>query len=327
MTQKNRTNVVNLGVFARQRDVVQSGSVTLHQLCELVLRARLNKEPSIRLSNWDQRQLTEEQVQYAALDAIASLNIFLKLDRMPDLTRRYTMDDVSAGDTVDLVSIHGSVSCMATRAATGIIVNIDRCESPDNVTPRYARAGNATVAIKIVKIYSTGFKIPAYNYRNPDSSQASPATLSHFKEGCHIVVPVHMLKQHINSDHVRSTPTDTSCSSIPNVTAPAQEVAPPPAQEAGNTEEAALNDLTEDDGEDVVEVVLDSLTEDQFDVNMETVTQQEIELIRAAAEQTESAQSVQNIFPCAELSPSPSPTDIVDIFSCVLGDSFHAMKR
>jgi hypothetical protein len=41
-----------------------------------------------------------EQVEYAALDAIASLKIFFKLDEMPDLTRRYTMDDVSVGDTV-----------------------------------------------------------------------------------------------------------------------------------------------------------------------------------------------------------------------------------
>ena len=80
--------------------------------------------------------------------------------------RRHTMDDVSIGNTVDLVPMHGSVSCMATRAATGIIVDVAECESPDNITPRLARAGNGTVAIKIVEIYSPGFKVPAYTYQH-----------------------------------------------------------------------------------------------------------------------------------------------------------------
>mmetsp|Transcript_29129 Transcript_29129/g.49666 ORF Transcript_29129/g.49666 Transcript_29129/m.49666 type:complete len:1097 (+) Transcript_29129:786-4076(+) len=321
VTQKDRANVVNLGLYARLRDIVQNGSVSLQQLCTLVLRTRIEKDTNIRISNWDNHELTDEQVKYAALDAIASLKIFLKLDQMPDLTRRYTMDDVSEGARVDLVPIHGSASCMATRAATGIIVDIDRCESPDNVSPRFTKAGNGTVAIKITKIYSTGFKIPEYNYQEEPGSQVSPATLSHFKEGCHIVVPVYMLKQHVNSDHVRSTPADSS--SLPSVTVPAQGFIPSPAQDAANTEEAVADD------DDVVDVVLDSLTEEQFGdyMDMENVSQQDIELIRAAAERTGSTQSTANLFPCEGLSPSPPLTEILDVYSGVLGDAFHAMKR
>jgi len=314
--QKDRSNVINLGPFACARDVVQSGSVSLQHLCELVLKERLDKATNIRLSSWDQCRLTDDQVRYAALDAIVSLKIFLKLNDMPDLTRRYKMDDVSAGDKVDLVPMYGSVSCMATRAATGIIVNVDRCESPNDVTPRFVKAGSETVAIKLVTIYSTGFKIPEYTYQ-PSGSRVSPATLSHFVEGCCIVVPVHMLKHHVSSDHVRSTPADPSRPlSILNVTAPAEDGTSQAQKEAADTDVECLD---EDDDADE-DVRRNSLTE-------ETISMQDIELIRAAAEQSESAQSVVNLFPCEGLSASPSPTAIVDNFSSVLGDAFHAMKR
>ena len=126
VAQKDRPNVINLGPFARARDVVPSGTASLQLLSERVLKARLEK-CQIRLSDWAKKdKLDDNQVKYAALDAIASRKIFLELDKMPDLTFRYTMDDVSTGNTVDLVvPMHGSVSSMATRAATGIIVDVD----------------------------------------------------------------------------------------------------------------------------------------------------------------------------------------------------------
>ena len=232
------------------------------------------------------------------------------------------MDDVSVGDTVDLVPMHGNVSCMSTRAATGIIVQVARCESPEEVTPRFATTGNGTVAIKLIKIYSPGFKVPSYKYQ-PSGSEASPATLSHFKEDCQIVVPVHMLKQHVDSDHIRSTPAETNPPSIPNITAPVEErdIQPPVQDEADGTEEAAV------DGDTVV-VVLNSLQDEDF-LDMTELSQLDIELVRAAQEQeqSETMPSVANLFPCKELPPSPSPTDIPNVYSCVLGDGFHAMQR
>ena len=317
--QKDRTNVINLGPFARARDVVQSGSVGLKQLCELVLKKRLDKETDTRLSRWDQNTLSDDQVKYAALDAIASLKIFLKLNEKPDLTRRCTMDDVSVGVKVDVVPMYGSVSCMATRAATGIIINVDQCKSPCDVTPKYVKAGKETVAIKLVKIYSTGFQLPAYSYQ-PSDSRASPATLSHFEEGCHVVLPVHMLKHHVDSNHVRSTPTEPSDpNSFPMITTPCQDgMSPQASDETADADEAVVDYPVEDDGDE--DVRRNSFSE-------ETISMEDIELIRAAAEQSESVQSVENLFPCKELSPSPSPTDIVDKHSVCLGDAFHAMKR
>eukprot|EP00986_Skeletonema_menzelii_P002826 scaffold824_cov151-Skeletonema_menzelii.AAC.1 len=101
-----------------------------------------------------------------------------------------------------------------------------------------------------------------------------------------------------------------------------------PAQSSATSEDNGNNH--EEEGSDegnTVEVVVQSLAEDLFSVNSEAVTRHDIELIRAAAEQIRSAAIPGNLFPCEGLTPSPSPAEIADIYSCVLGDAFHAMKR
>ena len=84
--QKDRPNVINLGFFARERDVVQNGTVELADLCELIFEAKFNKSVEVRLSNWA-ASLTDPQKKYAALDAIITLLLFLKLKELPDLTK------------------------------------------------------------------------------------------------------------------------------------------------------------------------------------------------------------------------------------------------
>ena len=48
-----------------------------------MLRCRLPKSSHIRLSNWELSPLTSLQQDYAALDAIAALELFLAIDAMP----------------------------------------------------------------------------------------------------------------------------------------------------------------------------------------------------------------------------------------------------
>ena len=85
VSQKDRPNVINLGIFARERDVVQNRTVELADLCELVFEAKFNKSVEVRLSN-RAASLTDPQKKYVALDAIISLLLFLKLKELPDLT-------------------------------------------------------------------------------------------------------------------------------------------------------------------------------------------------------------------------------------------------
>ena len=109
VVQKDRPNVINIGTYTRVCHVVQNGSLSLAELCKMVLKVNLDKNADIRLSDWNAPKLTPSQMKYATLDAIFSLTIFLELDKIPDLTRRYTMKDVKnkEGTIVDSVPIHG----------------------------------------------------------------------------------------------------------------------------------------------------------------------------------------------------------------------------
>ena len=164
MTQKDRPSVINLGTYARTRDVVQNGNVGLAELSKIVMKVTLDKSTPDRLSDWDQKELTDSQVRYAALDAIMLLLIYQELENLPDLTQRYAMKDVVVGAPVDLVPIHGSVASMATRAATGIIVGDTQCESPTGIVPKQAKPGDASVVIKILGIYTPDLKLSNYQH-------------------------------------------------------------------------------------------------------------------------------------------------------------------
>ncbi len=112
---------LDLGITACARDVVQSGIVGLEYLVERVLNEKLLKIPTLRLSRWSACQLSTVQINYSALDVIKALEVYFKLNDMPDLTARLTLDDATPGKVVDIVPSHGSVHLLATRAAIACI--------------------------------------------------------------------------------------------------------------------------------------------------------------------------------------------------------------
>ena len=97
---------------------------------------------------------------------------------------------------------NGSVSCMATRAATGTIMPTTTVNSPAGISPAVVKPGHNCVVVKIEKIYSPSLKVP--RYKNGKTS----ATLGAF-EGELVVLPIRMLKEHIASDSIRATPANS----------------------------------------------------------------------------------------------------------------------
>ena len=59
------TKVVNLGKYARERDVVQNGSVGMDKLAKIVLRLSIDKGNEWRFSDWTKNKLRDEQIKYA----------------------------------------------------------------------------------------------------------------------------------------------------------------------------------------------------------------------------------------------------------------------
>ena len=117
-----KVNFVELGTMARTRDVVKSGVVGLDVLVKVVLKQRLNKAPSVRLSRWSGATLSPAQLSYAALDVIKALEVYFVLAPKPNLVARLQPSQVQSGTIVDVVPAHGAVDVLATRAATATIV-------------------------------------------------------------------------------------------------------------------------------------------------------------------------------------------------------------
>jgi len=125
--QKSRCNVHNLGVFVCNRDVITDRGSSLQLIVKAVLNIILDK--SLQCSDWG-GELSNKQIQYAAIDAAVSLEVGEKLDKMPNLTRRLMSHELIPGQKVDLIPRHGSVACMATWAASATIVQSKKCRCP-----------------------------------------------------------------------------------------------------------------------------------------------------------------------------------------------------
>lgn len=71
---------LDLAKYAKDRQMVSNAKCSLADLCAIVLNKRLNKNVSERLSNqWENEDLSPEQLEYAAGDAYASLRIYHQL--------------------------------------------------------------------------------------------------------------------------------------------------------------------------------------------------------------------------------------------------------
>ena len=74
---------VDLGQLAKAKNIVSDARAGLSELCIKTLSCILPKDLNTRIStDWSADTLTEDQIQYAALDAWASLKIYEKLNSL-----------------------------------------------------------------------------------------------------------------------------------------------------------------------------------------------------------------------------------------------------
>jgi hypothetical protein len=317
---RRKESVINLGGYARDRDVVQNGKVSLDELCKAVLKQRIEKQTHLRFSDWNLLQMTQEQIEYAVRDALALLQIFDAIKSLPNLNSRLKPNEATVGKRVDIVPKSGNVACMATRAATGIISTAEPCDSPDGVTPTSVTPGKKHSVVVIEEIYSPSMKIPRYK------KGGTSATIIDFKDRA-VVVPVTMLKEHVASDSIRATPEsggrEYPVENVLRVSAPASENPPSkPTSASANvsTPTVADNDLVDDaemdDSYSIMEVE-----------DFEDITTLDCENLRCAIFSASESEQGKPPMKCAYLDEAPSPSSIQDKFSSVLGDCFHLMDR
>jgi hypothetical protein len=66
-------SLIELGSFCKDRKLIEDGRASLQTLCALILRKHLAKD--LRLSDWT-LPLTSERINYCAMDALASLQVY-----------------------------------------------------------------------------------------------------------------------------------------------------------------------------------------------------------------------------------------------------------
>ena len=71
-----------LGKFAKNRNVISDARIGLADLCAATVNCHLDKPASLQVSqDWDNEQLSLEQLEYAAFDVLASLKIYEHLSK------------------------------------------------------------------------------------------------------------------------------------------------------------------------------------------------------------------------------------------------------
>ena len=117
--------ICDLSNLAMERGVTVygKGENTLANLCRRVLGVHLHKSATARDSDWRRSSLSKEQIEYAALDALASLRVLKGLLSMSDLTVPLQPQDAVPGLIVDICPLEGSRMCRAASAGKAIIVS------------------------------------------------------------------------------------------------------------------------------------------------------------------------------------------------------------
>ena len=134
-------------------------------LVKITLSLHLPKRDEDIFSDWNNNVLTTEQIAYASKDALAHLEVYEALMKMPDLNLRIEKDNVVIGSKVDIVPRSGAyqnISCMATPAAVGVIVDLTEVASPIGIKPARYKTGKTNVAVEIESILSPSFFVPRY---------------------------------------------------------------------------------------------------------------------------------------------------------------------
>jgi hypothetical protein len=227
------------------------------------------------------------------------------------------------------------MACMAICAAMATIIGSVACTCPPGMVygrkkQTNVRAGKGCCVIVLNKVFSQALIIP--NYKSDDGT---PVTIDAFPANHPFILPICMMKEHVDSPHVRATPIANTentggrsmpascCVTQPNVNHNTNECVKDVHGCDGDKEDEEvcgyLDFVADMEGGDVEDANGD-FTDDNIDF-----TNDDIDRLCSALFDSDKAQPGVKFLECKQLSSPPDPKYMVDRFSSVLGDCFHAM--
>jgi hypothetical protein len=315
-------NVINLGLYARRRDVVQNGSVSLAFLVNSTLHELMEKPVNIRLSKWSSCPLNELQIKYAALDSIKSLQVYFELRNLQDLSIRLLEKDASSGLKVDVVPSRGNAADMATRGGWGEISGANVVECPAACTKSRVRVNSDSRVVLVTKVISNSLVVPGLKKQNGGKISLGDFGPVPFA----VPLPLTMLRLHDAAGASRNFPdklsSDTSTSrqvnTRPNLTG---NTPPNPRSETRNADTTDHNIDSHDNDLECIDIE-NIQAEDEF-----VLSSSDIELLRALDSAMGNSTESNTILKCKHLDDPPDSNHIRNVFSVIMGDTFHAMDR
>jgi hypothetical protein len=102
-----------------------------------------------------------EQIEYAALDAIVSLQLCHPMTGMTNISARHSEDTASVGLSIDVVPRFGDHTVMAHTAAEGHILSLNNhWITPDGVHPHILNNTKKPELVRVTRVMSPSFAIP-----------------------------------------------------------------------------------------------------------------------------------------------------------------------
>ncbi len=148
---------INLQTMAKERGVVETATVGLAAIFKKLFDGiELEKDEHIRISQWDKRPLTDEQVSYAALDSYSQMLCYLKMSAMDHvdakLTKAPTVSELRQGSRVLLYTRN-----LSAVVADGIFIG--PAQIPNQIFPGRFGTDKKFMVVRVENIRRPGAKI------------------------------------------------------------------------------------------------------------------------------------------------------------------------
>lgn len=201
---------IDLARLAKDRRIVSSAQAGLAELCALVLHRRLNKAIPERVSMaWENDELTQEPLSYAALDAYACLQIYKELIK---ISAPCPLPDTMPIPHTPILLYHTDNTRMI---ASGVISphSADARFDGISITPK-------RTVITVQEVFIPGALVTTHNQRSLKSFGPPP-----FDVVC--------LRSHVRTRPVASTAPDSSQSTLSELEESSSRL--PPGQDRNPT--------------------------------------------------------------------------------------------
>jgi hypothetical protein len=218
----DKMTFVDLATMAKDRSVISDRRTGLRDLVRIILKQKMSKIPEVRCSKWTKIQLSAEQQEYAALDAVKSVEVYSALLEWPDYHSRLSPSSAPLGTIVDIIPPTGQVGSNsgieAKIAAVGRIVD-DPTWSPPNTIRETNRRGPFRI-VEVERLRGAFLRVPFFKVDTKTRRGQPSATLGHFRpnksgDKFRVKVPLTMLKLHNRMDIGNDEPSK-ECSQCSN---------------------------------------------------------------------------------------------------------------